>query len=281
MTPLRTWLDAAWDRHDKTPRELAAELHERAPTLPDDAEGAEAVRLARHTMLAHSSDGAALAAFLARVPRGSGLDVQRERAQWALDRAASRPVPDIAADVRCSLLADVAQCWIEQGRGADARALLFDLEPEATGHADEAVRRSYAVTCNNLALALRTGPRGSAERDALMIDLARLSRRAWQRAGTWMHVERADYQLAMCHATIGQGAEAVAHAQACLARCEAQGADAAERFFAHECNVHAQRAAGDTAWAAAHRARMQALLAEVQDDGMKAWCKETLNATPQ
>lgn len=277
---LRAWLDAAWGRHDEAARTLAGELQARAATLPDDDLGAEAVRLARHTLLAHLGDAPALAALLAALPRGAALDPARETAQWALQRFEGRmagaPLPDPAY----GLLADVAQGWLLQGRLGEARALLFDAEAAAGAHADPAVRRAYAVGCNNLALALRTGPRGDAARDALMIDFARLSRRAWRHAGIWVHVERADYQLAMCHAAVGDGAAAVAHAQACLARCEAEGADAAERFFAHECNVHAQRAAGDTAWAAAHRQRMQALLAEIPDAGMKAWCERTLADTP-
>lgn len=280
MNTLRHWLDAAWGRHDRTPRELADELHERADTLPDDDDGAEAVQLARHTLLAHLADVQALAALLDRLPPGHKLDVQRERAQYALARFEGRAADSLPLAAACAPLAEVAQGWILQGRPDEARGLIFGLEAEAAG-GDEAARRAYAAGCNNLALALRLGARGDAARDALMIDFARLSRRAWERAGTWVHVARADYQLAMCHAVIGEGEPALAHARACLARCEAEGADAAERFFAHECNVHAHRAAGDAAGAAAHRARMQALLAEIDDAEMKAWCEDTLKDTPQ
>lgn len=278
---LRPWLDAAWSRHDTESRALADELHARAATLPDDDDGAEAVRLARHVLLGHLADPGALAALLARLPRGEQLDTQRERAQWAADRVAGRPAGELPASVVCGLIADVALAWLETGRLADAREAVLGLEAAALQDPDTSACRALGATGHNLATGLRTGPRGDAARDALMLDIAHLSRRAWARGGTWMNVERADYDIAMCHAAIGQGALAVAHAQACLARCEAEGADAAERFFAHECNVHAQRAAGDTAWAAAHRSRMQALLAEVTDAEMKAWCEQTLATTPQ
>lgn len=280
MNALRTWLDAAWPRHDKDSRALADELHERAPTLPDDDDGAEAVRLARHTLLAHLADPEALMALLARLPTGEKLSPQRERAQWALDRVAGRPAAELPAAIANGLIGDVALAWLETGRLADARAAVLGLEDAAMADADPAACRALGSTCHNLATALRSGPRGDAARDALMLDIAHLSRRAWARAGTWMNVERADYDIAMCHAALGQGAPAVAHAQACLARCEAEDADAAERFFAHECNVHAQRAACDAAWAAAHRTRMQALLGEITDAGMKAWCEQTLADTP-
>lgn len=279
-TELRTWLDAAWDRHDRESRALLTELTARAPALPDDAEGAEAVRLARHVAIGHLGDAAALRAFVARLPAGQEIDKGRAAALWAaatLDGSTPPPLPDA---LRWGPLADVAAAEIDGGRLAQGRARLLDAEAEATGHADAAVRRAYAVACNNLALALRLGPRGDAARDALMIEIAQLSRRAWAKAGNWMNAERADYQLAMCHAAIGQGEPALRHARECLQVCEANGADAGERFFAHEALVHAHRAAGDAAAAAAQRARMAALLDEVEDEGLRAFCRQTLEQTP-
>lgn len=275
-TALRAWLDAAWDRHDREPRALALDLTQRAADLPDDADGAEAVRLARHVMLGHLADAAGLQAFLAAMPGGAALAPMRERALWALATLEGRAGPELPEDVRHALLADVAQAEIELGRLASARARITGLEAHVSAHPDEGVRRAYAITCNNLALALRTGARGDAARDGLMIELAELARRAWARAGTWLHVERADYQLAMCHAAIGQGAQALDHARACLSRCEAEGADAYERFFAHEALVHAHRAANEPAAAQQQRDRMAGLLAQVTDPAQHAFCTATL-----
>jgi hypothetical protein len=282
MTTLRNWLDAAWARHDKEPRALADELLARAATLPDDADGAEAVRLARHTLLAHLDDAAMLQRVLQALPEGQTIGAQKERSAWAVAALAGGGWPDVPAlpeSVTWLLLGDVAQALLHRGDLSAARQRVLAFEDTAAAHTDPAARRAYAATTHNVTLALRTGPRDAA-RDALMIEMAELERRAWARAGTWLEVERADYVLAMCHAAIGQGTQALGYATACLQACEAHGADAAERFFAHECNVHAARAAGDSASAAAHRARMVALLAEVQDAGMKAWCEETLASTP-
>ena len=98
-----------------------------------------------------------------------------------------------------------------------------------------------------------------------------------------MQVERADYRLALCHAAAGQGAEAVEHAQRCLAACVAAGdeADAMEHFFAHEALVRAHRAADDAAAAAAAQQRMQGLLADIPEaDGLRAWCADVLSTLP-
>ncbi len=280
-TELQTWLEAAWDRHDREPRPLLAELTERASALPDDASGADAVRLARHVAIAHLGDVAALRAFVARLPAGQEIEKARAAAQWAAETLEGGSPPPLPAALRWGPLSDVAAAEVERGLLAQARARLVDVESEASGHADPAVRRAYAAACNNLASALRFGPRGDAARDALMIEFAELSRRAWARAGHWMNEERADYLLAHCHAVIGQGAQALAHAHACLKTCEANGADAGERFFAHEAMLVAHRAAGDAAAAAAQRARMAALLPQVEDEGLRDFCRRTLEKTPQ
>jgi len=277
---LRDWLETAWNRHDKAAYELALELVALAATLPDDEDGADAVRLARHTTLGHLGRPELLHAFVAALPDGAKLDPARARAEWALAQVEGRPAEPLPEVVTWGLLGDVVQAELQLGRHDAPRRRLLPLETRAANHPDPAARQAYAATAHNVTHALRLGPREPA-RDALMIEMAELERRAWERAGTWMHVERADYHLALCHAALGHGAEAQAHAAACIAACEAHDAEASERFFAHECAVHAAHAAGDREAMARHRAAMVALLAEVQDAGMRAFCEETLAAAPQ
>jgi hypothetical protein len=278
-TTLRAWLDQAWNDHPTAARRVADELAERAAALPDDATGAEALRLAEHVLLAHLADLPALHRLLSRVPAGDALTPTVQRARWALAMLEGAPPPDVPERARWSALQNVVLVHVARGEMALARERLLADEAAVAAHPDKATQTAYASTANNVALDLRVGLRGDAARDALMIDAAQLSRRAWTRAGTWLHSERADYQLAMCHAVLGQGALAVAAADACLQRCEAEGAEPGELFFAHECNVHAQRAAANTAAAAQHRERMVALLEQVSDAGTRQWCSETLATT--
>jgi len=278
-TTLRPWLDRAWDEHPTATQRIADELIARAATLPADDDGAEAVRLAEHVMLAHLADPATMRRFLAPLPPGEALAASVARASWALAVIDGEPEPDVPDSARWRGLLSVVVVDVARGQIERARRRLLAEEDAAAAHPDNGAQRGYATTANNVAQDLRLGPRGDAARDALMIEAALLARRAWARAGTWMHTERADYQLAMCHAVLGQGEQAVPYADACLARCEAEGAEPSERFFAHECCVHAQRAAGDTAKAAAHRERMAVLLDEVSDPAMKTWCSDTLATT--
>ncbi|HSI59774.1 MAG TPA: hypothetical protein VLA16_19590 [Ideonella sp.] len=278
-TPLRAWLDQAWNDHPEQPRQVADALAERAASLPDDADGAEALRLAEHTLLAHLADAPSLERLLAATPPHPALAAALQRARWALDTLAGTPATALPDGLRWRALHSVVMVLVARGDVAQARERLLAEAPAATTSDDTDAAKGYAATANNAAADLRHGPRGDAARDALMIEAAELSRRAWARVGTWMHTERADYQVALCHAAIGQGAQAVAYAQACLDRCEAEGADASERFFAHEALVHAHRAAGDAAEAARQREHMQALLAGIADADMHAWCEKTLADT--
>jgi len=282
---LRRWLDQAWDDHADACSRVALELAERAATLPDDAEGAEAVQLAEHVMLAHLADAPALQAFLAALPAASAAPAARfvsgvARAQWALATLAGEPPPAISDASRWGALHSVVMVLLSRGQLAQARTRLLADEAAAAAHAELNARKAYAATANNTASDLLAGAGANAERDALMIEAAELARRAWAAAGgTWMNAERADYLLALCHAALGHGSEALAAADACLRCCEANGAEPGELFFAHECSLRAQRAAGNGASAAAQREQMVALLAQISDPGLRGYCEKMLART--
>lgn len=132
---------------------------------------------------------------------------------------------------------------------------------------------------------LSVGPRGLVARDRLMLAAAYLSQRAWANAGTWLHQERAEYRLALCHAALGQGEPALVHARRCLAACEAgdgqQPADAVEHFFAQEALARAHCAAGDASRATAAAEQMAGLLPGIPvADGLRAWCEQALRELP-
>jgi hypothetical protein len=109
-----------------------------------------------------------------------------------------------------------------------------------------------------------------------MLDAAERARAAWARVGGWVEAERAEYQLALCHAAAGHGAAAVRHAQACLQGCVEHGADAFETFFAHEALVHAHVAAREGERAHDALLAMRACLAQVDDADSCAWGETTL-----
>jgi hypothetical protein len=281
---LASFVSRAWDEHARRPREVASALQARAPALSTDSSGADAIELAEHVWLGHLDDEAGLVSFLQALPATAvaapetGASVQRAR--WVLAMLRGEAPPELADRARWRGMQNLWSVWSAQGQAAKALAMLKTEGPAALAHADTSARRGLAATCNNLAVELRMGRRGDPALDALMLALADGSRQLWTSAGTWVHVERAEYQLARCLAAIGDGAGALVHARACLKAIDDHAgepqADAFERFFAHEALAWAHRTAGDHVAAAEQRAHMVRLLADISDAGLKSWGEEAL-----
>jgi len=280
---LATFVSLAWDVHARAPRDVAAALEARVGTLGADADSAGAIGLAEHVWLAHLADAEGLERFLASLSpatlSASETHTALQRARWVLDTFAGRAAANLPDAARWRAQQSLWSAWVAHGRAGEALAMLRSEVPRALAHPDEAARRSLAATSNNLAADLRDGVRGDQARDALMLAAAANARDLWASAGTWVHVERADYQLARCHAAAGDGPRALAHAHACLAAIDAHAdepeADAFERFYAHESLAWAHRANRDAGAAAAQRAKMATLAADVAAD-LRSWCDDAL-----
>jgi hypothetical protein len=281
---LATWLPQAWNLHADRPHDVAAGLQARQPTLGGDANAAEAVRLAEHVWLSHLGDEAGLQAWLQQLPaavtQGPASAASVQRTRWVLALLDGSPAPAVDDAARWRGMQNLWSVWAAHGRAHDALAMLATEAPRALADPDPATCRALAATCNNLAAELRAGRRGDTTIDTLMLALARASRQLWPRAGTWVHVERADYELARCHAVLGQGDAALAHARACLAAIDAHAgeaeASAMEYFYAHEALAWACRAAGDAAGVAAQRQHMLDRLVAIDDAHTRAWCQRDL-----
>jgi hypothetical protein len=277
------FLAAAWNDHATDPQGVLVGLHEGLAlieTSPDHA--AAFAHLVEHVVVAHLADAdamppwhAALAPFEAGQP---ALTAALARA--AVSTQLLRGEPVVAAGV--SLTNQVrahgtaALGRLVRGDVAGARALLASAAALAEDRAadDTDTLKALAANYHNIASQLHELRRESRDdtRDSLMMDAAHGSREVWSRAGTWMNVERADYMLSLCAAALGDGPQAMRHAQSCLSICEANGADAFERFFAHEAWGAACAVAGDTAGATQQLAALNELLPQI-DEGDRAYCR--------
>jgi hypothetical protein len=285
---LNTVIDAALALHPHAP-DLAAERLEAGYALvPGAPEHAEMfVRTVEHVLLGHAADGDRYAAALDRLQPlvaahpAAQTAVARGRLAIALladaDAAGTTslaPAESVRAHYNAALAHTRRSAWRE------AQALVRRAGDLAEASGDPAAQRALAALANNVAGDVRfyfqPEHRADADRVHTMLDAARRARAAWERAGGWMEVERADYQLALCHAAAGQGAEAVTHAKACLQRCEANGADAYELFFAHEALVRALGSADQPGEASRMRERMAELLAQVSDPDAHTFAADSL-----
>ena len=146
----------------------------------------------------------------------------------------------------------------------------------ATATDTNAMHRALAVSGHNLAAALEENASLTRDEAKLMLMASRASRVHWERAGTWLQVERAEYQVATTHLKTGDAVQGEFHARECGRIVAENDAPALERFFACEALGRVMRAAkNDAAYRIAcgqARAAFEGLEA-----GDKAWCEASLD----
>jgi hypothetical protein len=147
----------------------------------------------------------------------------------------------------------------------------------ALPNAGAAVHRPLGIACHNMAWTLHDrGIARSAKETTAMLEFAAGSKLHWAQAGTWLEIERGDYDLARCHLAAGQLDEALSHAAQCLATCTANDAPPYEHFFAHEALARVQHARGDATARARNVAAAEAAFDKLTADD-QAGCRTTLD----
>lgn len=181
--------------------------------------------------------------------------------------------PAVAKGIVCGLAASA----LAAGGRTDEAAALFEATVELAETTD-ALHRSVAITGNNLAAALEEKRGRSAAEDTLMLRAAEAARVYWEKAGTWVNVERAEYRLAMTHLARGHADRAIAHAERALAIVDANGPNPGEAFFGWEVLCRARLLAGETAGATAARDAAADCVPRVEDEGFRRFCVDALAA---
>ena len=289
-------LSEGWQRHEQEPGAVASRVAEAIGHATDTAELSGLARLIAHTAAEHvgdprlglealgrivdhavfqadTADGRTVWRLLAVLHRLAGNDADSSAcAERAIDPAFPR------ASVHAAVQAGVSSALLSQDRGEEALAALrAALEFARYGPtSDDPAARALAVTGNNLAVELEGRSRRTEEEDELLRVAAATAREMWAVAGGWVEVERAEYRLACTHLALGEPERALEHARSCRSVCEENGADAGERFFAHEAVARCLIASGSDAEARAERDRAAERIAEITDEGFRSYCESSL-----
>ncbi len=168
------------------------------------------------------------------------------------------------------------------GRGQLERALHFigsaAARLAALPDAELQDHRPLAVACNNMAWELQAlGDKRSPPQTQAMLRIAAASREHWSRAGTWLHIERAEYCLALTHLSAGLFDDAWRHAGQCLAVCLHHRAPPMEHFYAHEAMAQVHHARREAAELAHHAQAMHDALGRMSADD-RAACAGAMDA---
>ena len=281
MSTLDIFIDRGWDDHAAQAAAVAERLPEGLPLVQDDDGAMRLASLAHHVFGEHLQRWQEGLAFLAALTDRRALasdaraSIARCRASLALSAGLADEREGLSASDRCRVtgMAAANLAVVDTGR---ATKLLQEAVDGAAGLSDDDPGvRALAANSNNIAATLRDLAPSGPDRRALMIRAAQVARRHWERAGTWLEVERAEYRLAVCWLAADDPAEALKHARRCDAIVRENGSAPLEVFFAAEALCLAARAtgAGEAGGAAARIAR-QAFDAIPPDD--QEWCRGTL-----
>jgi tetratricopeptide (TPR) repeat protein len=278
-------VNAGWARHAESPEEVLRDTLSLVDTVP--AEGVAALanllfhvggeHLGRFVLVESSigrllavAESPAAAAPLHRLLAACALcSGSEEQARPQLAQAAGDPV------VNRGIVLGLAACALAAQESTPEAAAHFEAAV-ALAEATEGLVRSVAVTGNNLAVSLEQRAQRSPEQDALMLRAAHVARIFWEKAGTWLNVERAEYRLAMTHLARGEAPAAAEHAERVLSIVRENGGDPGEAFFGWEVLARARHAGGDTEGARAARDQAAACAPNVVDEGFRSACLAAL-----
>lgn len=279
------FLDQAWTDHATDAAAVAQRLADQAlghVTAPDRV--FPIAHLAHHVFGEHLGQWAAGLAFLDRLralPVVQDDDAQAiRRYQAALRLAAGaadeRAGFDTSGRIRVTALAaanlaahDAArsEALLDEAVAAAEAAALPDRDP---------AHRQLGIAGNGIAATLEETARRDASQTQLMLRAARVARRFWALAGTWLETERADYRLAISHLQAGDLPQARQHAQDCLATVQAHGSVPLEAFFGWEARGRVDRAAGQRTGHRQALAEAEAAFAAMSQAD-QAWCRPSLD----
>lgn len=99
---------------------------------------------------------------------------------------------------------------------------------------DDPAFKPLAMNFNNMASFLFEKAQLTEVEKKVMIDASHYSRNFWEKAGTWLQIERAEFYLSRNYRKISEFQNALKHAELCLSICLKEKAPPLEMFFANE-----------------------------------------------
>ena len=285
-TAFDSFLARAWADHVGRGDAVARRLRTRTPA-PQTAEHVSAlVRLVVHLLGEHLGrfDDARwrLAALRTHPLADEGVQSALRVGEATLNLGEGRDSAVARLNAAETVRAESAAAALCLGRGQTGRALGFidsaAARIAALPDAQPQDHRPLAVACNNMAWELQElGARRSIEQTQAMLRIAAASREHWSRAGTWLHIERAEYCLALTHLSAGLFDDAWRHAGQCLAVCLHHQAPSMEHFYAHEAMARVHHARREAAELAHHAEAMRGAFERMKADDQGP-CREALGA---
>ncbi|HEX4923205.1 MAG TPA: hypothetical protein VFV50_03935 [Bdellovibrionales bacterium] len=280
-----TYLSQAWEQHALETENVAQNLMSGVQLIENSEQITQMAQLIAHVLGEHMGEwekGIETLQVLKKhqfVVKGSEEEGAIDRSITALQLASGRAenLRRFSSSDQVRILALAASALAERDPGGAQGHFQRALEIARGGfEKEDPANRALAVTGNNIAASLGEKSSLSSHELELMILAAQTARKFWEIAGTWIHVERAEYRLAMSFLKSGDVRQALIHAQNCLKIIEQNQGEPLEAYFGYEALALAERARGNLLGYqnAATRAREKFEVLRPED---KPWVQESLN----
>ncbi len=151
------------------------------------------------------------------------------------------------------------------------------MEEEKKYTRDEAIKALAAGAFNKAWEYMDKKDRTDEDNDA-MLAATFAQRHLWEKVGTPLNVERADWQISRVYAVLGKGSESLHFAKNCLVKVEENGIGDFDLPFAHEAMARAYALLSDKENCQRHYELGIKALDGVKDEGDKDYALSELNS---
>lgn len=240
----QTYLHKSWSEHATDPQGVADRFESNFSLLSKPEDVLAFAQLVSHVFIEHLSNwkkGKETLTKLLSLPLSESAATQKslQRSIATMDYLMGeiKEIAHHSASDQVRILAAAASGFAAAKDITKAKNTLEKAVAIASAQLDEKdpTYKPLAMAGNNLASQLEEKDHRSTEETSLMLFAAETGRKFWERAGTWLEVERAEYRLAHSHLAAGNIEKAIHHAKLCREICEKNSADHMEMFFVVEC----------------------------------------------
>lgn len=280
----KKFIDDAWMKHEKQTTEVVSGYTQGIELLQSEEDVLGLARLASHVATDHNFNFETATVTLEKLQQhslsqGSATQSQLKRMIATMKFIAGQAVDvsQLSVSDRTIIFISAAASFLFQKNFEKSETLLNNAIAASHSIKDskDPAFRTLAMSTNNMAAAISERAVLNAHEKRLMIDLAQYARNFWEKAGTWLQVERAEYYLSKYFRKINDFENAEQHALLCLHICEKEKAEPLEHFFAHEALALTFREKGSDVQYHRHLEQMHHYFNQCQESD-QSWMRESL-----
>ena len=277
----KEYIKVAWANHAKDPRGLASEFKLNFKLMVSEEDVLKMAHLIVHVCGEHLGDWQLGLELIKKIKNNAQIHdkaaMNRFKAILELGNNPQFPINHFSNSDQVQILSMTASALANLGGLKNAEKFLNsanDLIPSLEG--GDPAFKSLAVSGHNVAGVLLELDHLSPVQSQLMIRSAVISRTNWEKAGSWLEVERAEYHLAKVFLKIEKYEDGLKHAKLCREIIKNNGDVPLERFFACEILAEAYKCLKKSEECEKFSNEMKETFPLLTPED-QVWCKESLD----